>query len=176
MEQQDLSLPMEEVGSKMLPFFLGSVLFTVIPYYLVWGTLDDGGFFKWYSMVSAFIIGIIIHEAIHGFTWVLTGNVAFSQIKYGVLWQSLTPYAHCKVPIRKRPYVIGAAMPLILLGIVPFIYAISTGNGWFFWFSVIFTSAAAGDMWIIWILRHIRKDQLVLDHPTNAGCLIYDKN
>ncbi len=40
----------------------------------------------------------------------------------------LNPYAHCKEPLRVIPYILGLVMHFFLVGFLPAIYSIFTGN------------------------------------------------
>lgn len=157
-----------------------------IPYYLIWGepfqevhfadlfhaVIDT--FFDSSLVVVAYVFGgIILHELIHGFFWALFTKNGFKSIRFGVMWKMLTPYCHCKEPLRIKHYIIGAIMPAILLGLVPALVGIYLGNmGWVI-FGAFFTMAAAGDFLIIYLLKNERMDNLVEDHPTEAGCFIF---
>jgi hypothetical protein len=88
------------------------------------------------------------------------------------MWKTLTPYAHCNVPMRADAYVIGAATPGIVLGLAPLVAGMLFASGVLFAFGALFTLAAGGDALIIWLMRGVSADSMVLDHPTRAGCLI----
>jgi len=45
------------------------------------------------------ILGIIIHELIHGITWRLLSKNKSNAIRYGINWKTMSPYAHCKEAI-----------------------------------------------------------------------------
>lgn len=124
--------------------------------------------------IVVFFVGVIVHELIHGFAWMLLGRKPFGVIKFGFQLKTLTPYAHCTVPLPLTPYRWGAAMPGIVLGILPAMIAIFNGNGFLLAFGLLFTVAAGGDMLILWLIRHVEGSKLVEDHPTNAGCYILD--
>lgn len=163
------------------------VLLYGIPYYLLWhskidfNNLFDGLGLKEISFSGLYIFGILLfgiiaHELIHGITWSLFTRNGFKSIKFGVLWKMLTPYCHCKEPLRVRQYIIGAVAPAIFLGFVPAVLAIFTGNFGLLVFGIVFTMAAAGDFLIINLLRNENKDDFVQDHPSEAGCYIYRKS
>lgn len=84
-------------------------------------------------------------------------------------------YCHIDVPMIKRHYVIGALMPLLLLGIVPTIIAFCIGSLLWLMLGVVFIVSAAGDIMIVWAIRKEPADVLVYDHPSEAGCYIYHK-
>ena len=157
-----------------------------LPYYLIWSSNMDfknltasivpqdivyGGLF----IIGILILGIIVHELIHGITWARFAENGFKSIKFGVLWKMLTPYCHCKEPLTVRQYTIGAIAPAIILGFLPAIIAILTGNLGLLIFGIFFTMAAGGDFLVINMIRKENKDDLVQDHPSEAGCYIYRK-
>jgi hypothetical protein len=163
------------------------VLIFGLPYYLIWGSgLSRQSFKDIISNISPeyfgigallfFLIltlGIILHELIHGLTWARYTEKGFKSIKFGVLWSMLTPYCHCKEPLRVRQYLMGAITPAIFLGLIPALISIIIGNLGLLVFGIFFTMAAGGDFLIINLLRKEKMDNLVQDHPTEAGCFIY---
>ncbi len=100
------------------------------------------------------------------------GELKSSDMKYGFQWRTLTPYAHPRVPIPARAYQIGAAMPGLLLGVVPAIAGIVSGRAAFSAWGTIFLAAAGGDLLVLIKLGKIPGDLLVQDHPTRFGCAI----
>ncbi len=63
-------------------------------------------------------------------------------------------------------------MPAVLLGILPSILGILTGNGYITIFGLFFILAAGGDIFILWLLRKVKAGVLVEDHPKRMGCYI----
>lgn len=119
------------------------------------------------------IFGIILHELIHGLTWSIFAKKGFKSMKFGILLKMLTPYCHCKEPLKVKQYIIGAIMPSIILGIIPAILAIILGNILLLVFGTFFTIVAFGDFMIINLLKSENKNSYVLDHPSEAGCFIF---
>jgi hypothetical protein len=126
------------------------------------------------GFLTTLILGIVIHELIHGLTWAIAGHKPLSAIKFGIQWQTLTPYAHYRQPMEVQAYRLGVIMPLIVLGILPSLIGILTGNGWSMFFGFIFTLAASGDMLVLWLIRGVERGQLVQDHPTQVGCYLIE--
>ncbi|NUN68589.1 MAG: DUF3267 domain-containing protein [Bacteroidetes bacterium] len=126
----------------------------------------------WYFF-PLFIAGIVVHELIHGLSWMLAGKLSFRQMRFGFQWKSLTPYAHCTVPLPKSAYVFGTLMPALVLGVMPFLLSLVNANGWVLIFGVLFTFAAIGDFLIVWMIRRVPWDAMVEDHPENAGCIVH---
>lgn len=124
------------------------------------------------------ILGIVIHELIHGLTWsfFFFTNKGFKSIKFGVLWKQLTPYCHCKAPLKVKHYMLGAIMPAIILGLIPAVYAILFGNFSLLVFGTFFTIAASGDILIVYLMRKENLESFVQDHPSECGYFVYEKN
>jgi hypothetical protein len=176
--KKDYSITMEQANFYAIPILLVSAVLLLVPFWVIWGggAIKEGfsDFFSW-SLLPVLVIGIILHEAIHGITWMLAGRKPARAIKYGFQVKTFTPYAHCKEPLPARAYKTGAAMPGILLGLAPALAGMITGNGWLLFLGVFFTVSAAGDAIILWLLRNVPATALVEDHPTNAGCYVYSE-
>lgn len=125
--------------------------------------------------ILSIFIGIIIHELIHGITWQFFSKKKSNAIKYGIDWKTMSPYAHCKEPMEIKAYRLGTVMPAIILGFLPAIVGIFTGNPFIFIFGLAFILAAGGDILILWLLRKVKAGSLVEDHPKRAGCYVIDK-
>ncbi|MCR4740834.1 MAG: DUF3267 domain-containing protein [Lachnospiraceae bacterium] len=124
------------------------------------------------------LVLVVIHELIHGFTWSFFAENGMKDIELGFMKQYLTPYATCCTPLKKAGYIMGAAMPMIILGIIPLIIAIAIGSALILSIGLIMTIAAGGDIMIIFKLLTYRSDageKLIYDHPTQAGCCIFEK-
>jgi hypothetical protein len=65
-------------------------------------------------------------------------------------------------------------MPGIILGFAPSLFGILTGHLGALLFGLLFTLAAGGDFLMLWLLRHEPQDSLILDHPSEIGCFIYE--
>jgi hypothetical protein len=172
---------MDKANTQSLFFALPIVGLLVLSYILRWGSAQfwlgfNALFENFLVFIAIFFLGVIVHEFIHGFSWMLFGQKPFSAIKFGFQVKTITPYAHCREPLEVNPYRIGTAMPGILLGLLPASIAIINGNGWLFAFGLLFTVAAGGDMLILWLIRNVSNDKLVEDHPIQAGCYILDSN
>jgi hypothetical protein len=125
-------------------------------------------------LIVAVLLGIVLHELIHGISWMIFGRKPLSSIKFGFQWQTLTPYAHLKEPVEVNAYRLGAFLPGFILGILIYVWSLLLGNGDLFWFSLVHTSAAGGDWLILWLIRHVKAGMQVEDHPTNAGCYVLE--
>jgi len=171
--------------------FIASIPITLIyaiPFYLIWSKqfsiellkkvnlnneLVEYAFGYSFSIVFIMLLGILIHELIHGITFSFFAKTGFKAIKFGVIWKMLTPYCHCKEPLLVKNYIIGGIMPAFILGFLPFIYSLLFGNVFWLIFAIFFTVAAFGDFYIIYLLRNENKNSMVLDHPSEVGCFVF---
>ena len=129
-------------------------------------------------LLLAFLALIVIHELIHGAGWAIFAEHGFRDIEFGFMKQYLTPYCTCLVPLTKGQYIFGALLPCVLLGVVPMIAAILLGSLPLLFLGIVMTDSAAGDMLIVWkILRYGSggKQIVYMDHPTQAGGVIFEK-
>lgn len=153
-------------------FFVALIIFGT-PFYFIWqpAILFSSQGVLLFSLLL--VIGIVLHELIHGLFLGLFAKEGFRSIKFGVIWEYLTPYCHCNEPLMIKHYITGAVMPAILLGLIPSIVSLFIGNLLWLILGAFFISAAAGDIMQIWILRKENMQSLVQDHPSEPGCFIY---
>jgi len=66
-------------------------------------------------------------------------------------------------------------MPAVLLGIIPSIISIATGNSGLFLFGIFFSITAGGDLLLLWFLRKEKKDVWIQDLSDKVGYIIFEK-
>lgn len=115
-----------------------------------------------------FFISVVIHEAIHSIGYRM-GGAAWSEIKFGFQWQSLMPYAHCKVPLRASAYRLAVMLPGVLLGLIPAVIGIMARLDWLTLYGTAMLAGAVGDVMILALLMPLKADTLVQDHPSKPG-------
>ena len=128
-------------------------------------------------LISIFVL-VFVHEVIHAVTWSFFAENGMKDIELGFMKQYLTPYATCCTPLRKRAYILGALMPMIILGIIPLIIAITIGSPLLLSVGLLMTIVAGGDIMIVFKLityRSNAREKLIYDHPTQAGCYVFEK-
>lgn len=124
---------------------------------------------EFYILFSKAIIGAILHELIHCFSWIILIKKGIRSVKIGVNWKYFTLFCHCKESIKVRFYRIGIAMPFILLGLLPSSIALITGDSVLYLWGIFFSCLAAGDIIVLFMLRKINGNNYVLDHPRKMG-------
>ena len=109
------------------------------------------GIFLWFVLLM--LIGIAVHELIHGITWLVLTHKSFRHLSFGFLPGGV----YC------------------LLGILPTLVAFCIGSFLWLLLGIVFIVSAAGDIMIVWAIRKEPSDALIYDHPREAGCYVYHK-
>lgn len=181
-EKREYTLPMEKVNMLALELIAPVLLIEFTPMVVIHGIslsafkeLTFGtATIDFVKLFIAITMGVFIHELLHALGWVFFTNHGYKSIRFGVKWQYLTPYCHCKEPLKRNQFYIGAALPLLVLGVMPVVVACFTGSFKLWFFGFFFTVAAGGDIVAMWMLRNVRKEQRVQDHPSEMGFVIVD--
>ncbi len=172
--KRDLSISMERANIVVLFISIPVVILQFALFSFLHGPEKMESTWNFILLLALIVIGVLVHELIHGITWAIFGHKPFSAIKYGFQTKTLTPYAHLKEPVEVNAYRIGAFMPGLVLGIFTYVISLVLGDGNLFWFSLVHTSASGGDWLILWLIRHVKAGTLVEDHPSNAGCYVIE--
>ena len=120
-----------------------------------------------------------VHEGIHALTWAMFGKDYWKSIRFGVIWKALTPYCTCLRPAKRGQYILGAAMPTLVLGIGLTAAAALTGVFWVFILAIAMIFGGGGDFTIILkILLHRQrgKEAVYYDHPYECGVVVFEKD
>jgi predicted membrane protein len=141
------------------------------------GYFDDADIDDVYSALAPGLIhwivaGVIAHELLHGIGFRYIGAVSWDQIRFGVKWKWLTPYAGTSSVLSARQYAWSIALPGVVLGVGPSLLAIALGSAAIAWFGAIMLAGAAGDALIVWTLRDVPPTARVQDSPDRMGCAV----
>jgi len=143
----------------------------VLPFILTWGVVFLHSIERWQLNFFLLILlaGMPLHELLHGITWAIFAGRGLKSIKFGMEWKYLMPYCHCVDPLKLKLYALGAAMPLLVMGVMPAVLGIVTGSSWLLFFGVFFIAAAGGDIISLFMMRKLNRDTIVFDHPQKMG-------
>jgi len=119
--------------------------------------------------------GILLHELLHGIGWSFFTENGFRSVKFGFNLKALTPYAHCKEALKYHHFIVGVALPAVVLGIIPIILAFIFGQSAFLLFGITFLFGAGGDLVVLHLILKNSSDSYIEDHPKKIGCIIYKK-
>lgn len=160
---------------SMLPFM--ALIFLV--YYIVNGFDLEGISLKF--IVTTFfsiLFLIILHELIHGFIWGIFVKNHFHSIDFGIIWSFFTPYCTCSEPLKKWQYLLGIAMPTLVLGCGVAVVAVITNQIMLFILSEFMILSGGGDFLItlkILLYRTNKKKSIYCDHPYECGFVVFEK-
>ncbi len=125
------------------------------------------------ALLPAFVLLTLLHELTHGLVWSIYAKNHWKSISFGVLWEMLTPYCHCDEPLLLWQMCLGAFAPFVTVGLLPFAAAFVTGNVFLLFLSLFMMFGSGGDFTIILLVAREKKNTLVVDHPTECGCVLY---
>ncbi|MBR3628934.1 MAG: DUF3267 domain-containing protein [Oscillospiraceae bacterium] len=128
----------------------------------------------WFCLLI--ILTTVIHEGLHGLGWVGFCKEHWKSIRFGVMWESLTPYCHCKEALSVGQYYVGLFLPMTVLGFGISIASLILHNPLLMFTGAINLLMAGGDATIGCILiKYIGKPVKILDHPNQCGCMAFVK-
>lgn len=157
------------------PLFIAFAAAVLGPYSMIWdgeetsqvvGYLFGEG---WVITLVVFLASIVVHELLHGVGFMLAG-VPREDVKFGVHWKLLTPYATTKVAMTASQYRFATALPGIVLGVVPSLVGLATGNAAATVYGAALFAAACGDALVLWGVRKVPGTMMVRDCDQNVGC------
>lgn len=172
---RDVSIPMSALTRPGIAIGAVLALLVLVPFWLL------HGFKGWLEMspltgLALAAALLIAHELLHALAWMVAGRFRWEQISFGFDRASLNPYTHIAAPMTARAYRIGAAAPGLVTGALPALAAWAFGNGPLSMIGAFMSVGAVGDLIVLWVIRRVPGDTLVLDHPTRAGCWVKEEN
>lgn len=120
---------------------------------------------------------IVAHEGIHALVWGLCVPSGFRSIEFGVVWAALTPYCTCAEPMKRWQYLLGSAMPTLVLGFGLGMAAVYMGMFPLLYLSVLLILGGGGDFCIILKLLAYRPqgEAVYCDHPYKVGLVAFER-
>mgnify|MGYP006278744029 CR=1 FL=1 len=167
-------LPPAQAQLRAVVLLVPIALLSLAPHFALWG-LPEQPFPMSVGaaslFIAAFVIGTVLHEALHGVGHVW-GEASWADVRFGMHWEALTPYARCTIPARARSYRLAVALPGLVLGALPLAAGWWTGHWLTTFYGFLMLVAAAGDLLVLWILRGVPSGAWVQDHPLQVGCIV----
>lgn len=162
----------------MLPFAVlsGAVVLSRVSFLSMAESMSPFDFLL-YLLVMLLLTAV--HEGIHALTWAMFGKDYWKSIRFGVIWKALTPYCTCLRPAKRGQYILGAAMPTLVLGIGLTAAAARMGIFWVFILALAMIFGGGGDFAIILKMllhRQRRKEAVYYDHPYECGVVVFEKD
>ena len=120
----------------------------------------------------------ILHELIHGITWSIFAKNHFHSIDFGFIWSSFSPYCTCSEPLEKWQYLLGTAMPTLVLGGGAAVISVMTNQLLLFVLAEYMILSGGGDFLIIlksMLYRTDKQESVYCDHPYECGFVVFEK-
>ena len=120
----------------------------------------------------------ILHELIHGITWSIFAKNHFHSIDFGFIWSSFSPYCTCSEPLKKWQYLLGTAMPTLVLGGGAAVISVMTNQLLLFVLAEYMILSGGGDFLIIlksMLYRTDKQESVYCDHPYECGFVVFEK-
>ena len=129
-----------------------------------------GLFLSWAVLfVAAVVLGVPVHEGIHGLLIALLTRGGFRRVHWGYDRATMTPFAHARGPLRAWQMTTVCLGPLAAMGVVPFVLAVACGSVFLYALSVVFIVSAGGDIFYARLLRKVPAGTWVEDLPDAVG-------
>lgn len=176
----DYTLPLGKVNLYAMMMLIPIGILLGLPFFLIHGfemlSFKEFNLLKWFGngliVITVFMAGVVVHELLHGIGWVFFTKSKVKSISFGVKWEYLTPYCHCSEPLKKWQFVIGAALPGIVLGLMPAFISYFNGSLAWWFFGFFFTVSAGGDIIALWMLRKVPGNCKIQDHESDFGFVV----
>lgn len=178
-QQHDLIVSIAQANTMALILMFPFVAFFSILYFFIHPSVIISTSFKSTLLFFPLLILLIfLHEMIHGLIWGLYSKNGLHAISFGIIWKYLTPYCTCLEPLKKWQYILGAAMPTLILGFLPAFIAIGIHSPLIFWLSFTMIFSGGGDFFIILKILFYKstgKTIVYYDHPFECGLVVFEK-
>lgn len=155
----------------MLPFALAVTIW----YLVVNESLGEDLSLPGLLLMLVLLIALLAaHEGIHGLVWGLYAPSGLRSIEFGVVWAA---YCTCAEPMKRWQYLLGSAMPTLVLGFGLGAVAVLTGVDLLLYLSVLMILGGGGDFCIILKLLAYRPkgETVYCDHPYELGLVAFER-
>jgi len=174
MKKKTISVTSASIYAMLITFIISIPI--LIAYYITTGVLKPEKTLvksiKLYEFVIVVSGSIVVHELIHAAVFSVFAKDTWKNVKIGFQIKTLTPYAHCKVPLKKIHYELALMMPGIILGLIPVIIAFNTASILLLYYGLFMLMGAGGDIVLLFMLRKVPNTKKILDHDSEVGFYI----
>ncbi len=120
--------------------------------------------------IFSFLLFIVVHELLHGLSFIVFNKNKAKELKYGIVIKSGLAYCISTVPVRVGPGRLSLMMPVYVICLPLYLFAMISGDIWLVIVSVMFLSGSTGDFYYMWKLRNTNKDLYMFEEmPTKSG-------
>ena len=120
------------------------------------------------------VIGIIIHEFIHGIFMALFSKNGWKSVRFGFIKKQLMPFANCLEPLTSKQMLVVSLAPFFILSLLPSLYGMLFGDLFCFFIGFSMTLGAVGDFIYSHLIFKTGLNNKLLDHKSKVGFIIID--
>lgn len=150
------------------------VLMTILTY-VITGGLDFITNINLFSFVAIFL-WLFLHEILHGIGFLSLGKVKRKNVVFGAELEKGIFYCMCKEKISKVNILIALMLPLVLIGIIPYIIGICISNDLLVLLAIFNISGSVGDILMMMDILLMPKDIMYLDLDDTTSFTILSKD
>ncbi|WP_025025800.1 DUF3267 domain-containing protein [Caldalkalibacillus mannanilyticus] len=126
-----------------------------------------------FILIGLVIVGLILHELIHAFFFLILSKGNASGIKFGCNLKQGIFYVGCSEPLKINSYRVVVFAPSFFLGMLPLIISYLYNLPLLFIWSIIMLLVSIGDFLILWNIKKFPASSYVQDHHEKIGCLVF---
>src|SRR5690625_7494734 len=130
----ELTPTVKEASKSSERYILDVTMITVFLHVVINGLAMPDSFtgflVRLFLLMLAYVIGIVLHEGTHVLAMLVFGRVGRRSIRAGHRIREGMMYVHSTRPMTASAYRKVLLSPAILVGIVPTIIGLTTGDGW----------------------------------------------
>ncbi len=169
---EDKIIPEQYKRKFIIKLNVYALIFTVVAIFIVMIIMGSGSFnsIEVLVLMLGYFVFIVVHELLHGMSFVLDKNVTWSNIKFGLVLKSGMAYCISQVPVKVRISRLSLMMPVYIFCLPMIVVGIILNNAAIGIFGVIYLSGSIGDFYYMWKLRKTSKDLYMFEEmPSKSG-------
>lgn len=161
------------------------VVVLVIPTFTIFQPLSfeiDGIEFiiMFFVFMLSFLIFIVVHELLHGISYIIFGKVKWKELKFGIVLKSGMAYCISTVPVKIRASRISLMMPVYAVCIPVYVIGILVDSFGVSVLAIMFLSGSVADFYYIWMSRKVNKELYMFEEMPSVsgyeiGYILYKK-
>jgi hypothetical protein len=145
------------LGAIMITVFFVIITISRMIYSLFWGIPDSDFLLSWWFILSI-ILAFALHEFVHAILFAIYNPKGWSAVRISMNLKNGILYCHCKGSLKVKYWRIAVIMPLILIGMIPYIISFIWGIYPLMYLSVLMIVGSVKDVEILYRKRNLLSD------------------
>ena len=128
---------------------------------------------------ASFFLLAVVHKWLHGCSMAVFAEGKFGSVMSVEVRRSFITRCICVEPLAIYQYVVSALTPMLVLGVIPAIFAIMHGSDFLFLISAVMIVGSASDVFYackLIVYKTKNKECLFFVHPYQYGYLVLEKD